>query len=106
VINWLSLFFNGLWILGSAILLAAFSYQLWAAQEYAQPLPTLLNQLSFLRATWFGLALITTGFAGSSQHPWETALWSILTLLCLGSLLQSWEKVQNFLSKKQPKEKK
>jgi hypothetical protein len=36
MIDWVDLGFNALWILGLAILLAAFSYQRWLAYEYGR----------------------------------------------------------------------
>ena len=86
VINWFSVFINSFWIVGLAILLASFSYHYWLAGEDKQPLRSLLNGASFLKPFWLSLVFIGLGLAGTSQRPWEIAIWTFFTLLSLYNL--------------------
>ncbi len=88
MINWLSILINSFWILGLAILLAAFSYHYWQASLKNQQLRVQLNQASFLRSFWFGLTLISIGLAGTSATTWETIIWVGFTLLNLVNLVR------------------
>ena len=81
VIDWSNIFFNSLWILGSSIILAAFSYHYWQASERQRAITRELQTTSWRRAFWSGLLLISIGLAGTSQRWWEILLWLILTLL-------------------------
>jgi hypothetical protein len=86
VIDWVSVLMNSFWIVGTAVLLAAFSYQ------YAQTQPTSLkerlSQPSFLRSFWLGFTCIAVGLAGTSQTAWEAGLWSIFVLIGLLNIVK------------------
>ena len=88
VINWPSIFVNSFWILGLAILLAAFSYHYWQASQHNQQLKAQLNGVAFLRLFWFGLVLVSIGLAGTSTAVWETIIWTIFTLLNVANLIR------------------
>lgn len=78
VINWTSLLFSALWILGLSVLLAGLSYHSWQAAELKRPLSSQLNQSSFLRIAWVGMALIAAGLVGAGPWGWETAVWLLI----------------------------
>ncbi len=91
VINWGSVIFNALWILGSAIILAAFSF------EYGQINPETtfkhrLNEKPFLKSFWLGMVFINIGLAGTSQTNWERILWGAFTLVAFYTFIQSNKK--------------
>lgn len=88
MINWTALLFSSLWILGLSVLLAALSYHVWQAGEQQRSLTAQLNQSSFLKSAWVGLAFIAAGLLGSSRSLWETAVW----LLILGVSLVNFVK--------------
>lgn len=81
VIDWLSVVMNGFWILGTAVLLASFSYQY--SQTEPGSLRERLEQKGFLRPFWLGTTFIAAGLAGTSQTWWETSLWSVFIIICL-----------------------
>jgi len=81
VIDWRSLIFNAFWILGLAVLLAAFSYHSWAAGQERRPLREQLNQPSFSRLFWISLTFVSVGLAGTSQRLWETAIWVLFIIV-------------------------
>jgi hypothetical protein len=83
MINWQSVIFNTFWILGLAIMLAAFSYHYWLAGQENRKLRLQLNEPGFLKPTWFGLGLIAIGLAGTSRQTWETIIWAVLALVAL-----------------------
>lgn len=88
VIDWFSVFINLFWILGSAIILAAFSYHFWLAGEEKRPLRIQLNYASFQKAFWTGVLLISVGLAGTSERLWEIVIWTIFALICFYSLFK------------------
>jgi len=83
MIDWQSVIFNSFWILGLAIMLAAFSYHYWLAGQERRQLRLQLSQRGFLQPIWFGLFLIGIGLIGTSQKSWEMVIWSAVTLIAL-----------------------
>ena len=83
MINWQSVIFNSLWILGLAVLLAAFSYHYWVASVSKRPLREQLRQPNFLRLLWVALLLVCLGLVGTSQQTWEMIVWGVMALLAL-----------------------
>ena len=80
VINWPSVIINSFWIIGLAILLAAFSYHYWLANEENRRLRDQLNHPAFQQWYWLSLVFVGIGLAGTSQKTWEMAIWIIFTL--------------------------
>ncbi len=89
MIPWWSVFFNALWILGLAVLLAAFSYHYWLAQLEDRRLIQQLQSPAFRQAFWLGLALVGAGLAGTNDGIWELILWILFTLYCLANLTRA-----------------
>ena len=83
MINWQSVIFNSLWILGLAVLLAALSYHYWVASVNKRPLREQFSQPDFLRLLWVALLLVCLGLAGTSQQNWEMIVWGVLALFAL-----------------------
>jgi hypothetical protein len=83
VINWQSVIVNSFWIMGLAILLAAFSYHYWAANEANRRLRDQLNQPAFQQWYWVSFVFIGVGLVGTSQKTWEMAVWAIFTLISI-----------------------
>ena len=86
MINWQSVIFNSFWILGLAILLAAFSYHYWEATQNGRSLRAQLGQPAFLRFFWLAIFLVSIGLIGTSQQLWEMAIWGGLALFALFSI--------------------
>lgn len=78
------------WIVGLALLLAAFSYHYDLAQRQERPLSAQLYSRSFVVSAWISLALVGIGAAGTSQRIWEAALWIVLTLLAAWRAFSTW----------------
>ena len=68
-------------------MLAAFSYHYWLAGQENRQLRLQLSERGFLRPTWLGILFVGIGLIGTSQQSWEMAMWSVLTLIALVSLI-------------------
>jgi len=87
MIPWWSVFFNGLWIVGLAVLLAGFSYHYWLAQQEDRRLIEQLQGSAFRKFFWLGLAFVGGGLAGTSDEAWELIIWNLFTGYCLLNLI-------------------
>lgn len=90
VIDWISLLFHIIWILGAAVILAAFSYHHWQANQQQQPLRQHLRQPAFIRPFALGATLISLGLAGTSPTTWEAIIWGIIFFIVLIYSLRQW----------------
>ena len=90
----LSVLFNSFWIVGLALLLAAFSYQYDQAQRLNRPLRHQLRSSSFTLVAWISVALVGIGLAGTSSSIWETILWIAFTLYCVINATGGWRSRQ------------
>lgn len=88
MIDWYVVVVNSFWIAGAAVLLAAFSYHYWIAEQASHRLREQLNQTSFLRSFWLGILLIALGLAGTSSRAWEITVWSVFALLSLVNVVK------------------
>lgn len=91
VINWPSIIINSFWIIGLAILLAAFSYHYWLAHEENRRLRDQLNQPTFQQLYWLSFVLVGIGLAGTSQKTWEMIIWMIFTLLSVVNTARAYK---------------
>lgn len=87
MINWQSVFFSSLWILGLAVLLAGLSYQYWLAQTRDRPLRRQLQSTGFLITFWIAALLFAIGLLGGSPQLWEMALWGLVAAWALVNLV-------------------
>lgn len=95
MINWQSVLFNSLWIVGLALLLAGFSYSYWAARDGKRPLSHQLASVEFLAPFWAGMLLFCAGLAGTSERVWEIILWGLLALFSIFNLARlGWQAKQ------------
>lgn len=79
MIDWVALGFNALWMLGLAILLAAFSYHRWLAHEYGRALRDVLSQRSWKLTFTSAMLLVCGGVAGGIvERWWERMIWTAL----------------------------
>ena len=70
MIDWSTLAFNGLWILGLALLVATYSYHDWLAAERGRRRREMFRERSF-RGPWTtGLFLTCAGCALARIGPW------------------------------------
>ena len=87
MVDWASLAFNGLWVLGAAVILAAFSLSRYEAQRRGERLRMRLVVPGFQLPLLVGLALISLGVALIGPRWWERVLWGAL---CAMSTWQLW----------------
>lgn len=87
VIDWRSVWTNGLWILGTAVLLATFSYTYWLSRTEPRSLAEINQQPPYLRLFWSGFLLVLLGLVFTSARWWETAVWLLFTAWALFNLI-------------------
>jgi dipeptide/tripeptide permease len=81
MIDWPAVAFNALWIVGCALVLAAFSHAHWLAQARNTRTRQLLNSPAFQLPFSIGLGLISCSLFLLSQSWIERVLWAILTIV-------------------------
>ena len=72
---------NGVWIVGLAVLLAAFSWASWVASVEGGRFRTVLGRPGVQRALGLGLVLFCVGLAATGRTCGERALWGGLSVL-------------------------
>lgn len=77
MIDWPSVVFNALWIVGCAIILAAFSYTNWLAHLRGVRTRHLVGASSFQLPLFTGLGLISLGLFFLSRGWLEYVLWAV-----------------------------
>ncbi len=83
VIDWTSVLFNGFWIVGAAIILAAFSFHTWQAQFEKVRVREVLQRPSFEKPFWLGFALVGIGLVTTSSRWWESIIWGLFVVISL-----------------------
>jgi hypothetical protein len=86
---------NSFWIVGLALLLAAFSYHYDAAQRQGRALRRQLQQRSFTLAAWLSATLVSIGLAGTSDRLWESAIWLAFTIYGIANFAAAWRSTEN-----------
>ena len=92
MVDWASLAFNGLWLLGAAVILTAFGFSCYAAEGRAKPLRTRLSAPGFQLPLALGLSLISLGAALLASFWWECLVWGLLCLTSVGQLWAGWRR--------------
>ncbi|MEE8391334.1 MAG: hypothetical protein V3S14_11145 [Anaerolineae bacterium] len=93
MIDWTGLTFNGLWVLGAAVILAALSFSYYEAQRRGERLRTRLAAPGFQAGCSVGLILISMGLALIGPRWWERVLWGLLCATSgwqLGAAWRAW----------------
>jgi hypothetical protein len=80
MIDWPGLVANSAWIVGLALLLAAFSLAYYRAGEEGVSLRHALGDLGVQRVVNAGLALFCVGLLATSHAWWEQVAWGLLAL--------------------------
>ncbi|MCS6845764.1 MAG: hypothetical protein NZ528_15800 [Caldilineales bacterium] len=96
MIDWYGVFRNALWVLGLAVVLAAFSYADWwrRIQSPRLSLRQALGSAGFQAAAGLGMVLFSVGLALSSPRWWETAAWAVLALLFAWQAFAAWRSLR------------
>jgi hypothetical protein len=92
VIDWPDVFVHSLWILGAALVLAAFSYSDWMRRERGRPLREQWRRQPQWRAlTGAGLVLIAASFVMMRGAAWwERLLWTALGAVWVREAVRAW----------------
>lgn len=80
MIHWWGVFWNSLWIVGLAIILAALSMAYYQAGREHVPLRRQLGGSGFLAPLSAGMVLGCLGMLLGSERWWEWGLWGLLTV--------------------------
>lgn len=86
-LDWAGLAFDGSWVLGAAVILAAFSFSCYEARRRGERLRVRLVAPGFQLWLFFGLVLISLGIVLIGPRWWERVLWG---LFCAMSTWQLW----------------
>ena len=92
MIDWFNLLFHTLWILGLAVILAAFSYHDWLAAKQGVKLRQALDRRSFQGPLLLGLILVGLGLTLLAEVWWERLLWLGFVALFAAQGRQLWKK--------------
>ncbi|HOT92711.1 MAG TPA: hypothetical protein PLJ78_17250 [Anaerolineae bacterium] len=71
-------FFNALWILGLAVILAVWSYASYEAGRSKQKVRHKLDELGYALALNAGMLLFLAGMVATEDREWARGLWIIL----------------------------
>ena len=93
------LFTNALWIIGLAVILAAFSYGDWLAHERGVSSRRVLGSLTFQVPFSGGMVLVCLGLVLSGRTGWERAVWALWTLFFAW---QGWAMVRSRQDREEP----
>jgi hypothetical protein len=93
MIDWWGVFSNALWILGLAVLLAAWSMAYYEAQVGGVKVREIFSQTGYSWTLTVGLMLFCAGLAATEHRWWARILWG---LLGVGFLVdQLWRRSQD-----------
>lgn len=91
MIDWISLSFNAVWLIGLALLLATAGMLDWLAARRSSALRQALDDsLPAKLGLVVGVALIGLGVGALSDQWWQSALWGILFILAIRDGWVSW----------------
>jgi multisubunit Na+/H+ antiporter MnhB subunit len=89
-LDWAGLAFNGLWVLGAAVILAAFSFTSYEAQRRGERLRVRLAAPGFHLWLSVGLMFISLGLTLLEPRWWGRVLWGVLSITNAGQLWSTW----------------
>ena len=75
---------HALWIFGLAVLLAAWSFGYYEAQQTGEPVLSFLRQSTYNLAVTIGLVLFFAGLTAVDGRIWTKIIWGILALAVIG----------------------
>lgn len=90
MVDWISLAFNGLWVLGAAVILSAFSLAYHEAQRRGERLRARLSTPGFRARLLSGLTLVSLGAALLGLHWWDRLLWGGLCAMSAWQVWNAW----------------
>ncbi len=88
MIDWVGVVTNGLWVLGLAGMLAAWSYFDYDAKIHGKPVRQVLNAPMFIRPFSLAAVVFCMGVAASGGSWWQRVAWAVLAILFA---VQAWK---------------
>lgn len=88
MINWYSVGFGALWILGLSLVAAALSFANYLASQQKRQFKQVLELPACRIMTDLGLVFFCLGWAGGVSATWERLLWTVLALVFA---VQTWQ---------------
>lgn len=92
MIDWLQVLFNLFWLLGLALILAAFSYSSWLAHTRGVRARQLLGSPIFQLPFSIGLSLVSLGLVFLGRGWLERGLWAVLAVLFTWQTWSLWRR--------------
>jgi multisubunit Na+/H+ antiporter MnhB subunit len=90
MVEWTSLAFNGLWVMGAAVILASFSLSYFEAHRRGEQLRVRLVAPGFQLWLAVGLMLISLGLTLREPRWWGRVLWGALLITSAWQLWSVW----------------
>jgi multisubunit Na+/H+ antiporter MnhB subunit len=90
MVEWTSLAFNGLWVLGAAVILAALSLACYEGHRRGERLRIRLAAPGFQMWLLAGLFLIGLAAALLGPRWWERVLWGVFCAVSAWQLWVTW----------------
>ena len=81
MIDWYSVGFSALWILGLGLMVATLSFTYYQAGQQKQRFRQALEIPTCRIMIGMGLVFFTLGWTGSVSSTWERIVWAVLALL-------------------------
>jgi cytochrome c biogenesis protein CcdA len=88
MIDWYSVGFSALWILGLGLVVAALGFAYYLAGQQKQRFRQALEIPACRIVIDLGLVFFALGWTGSVSSTWERIVWAVLALLFL---VQTWQ---------------
>ncbi len=101
MVDWKGMGETAIWVLGLAIVLAAWSWNEWWAHVHGHRLREVLGEARFQVPFSVGLFLLCVGMALTESVRWKAAVWVVLALLFAWQGAQAWRARHPDLTKKE-----
>jgi hypothetical protein len=88
MIDWYSVGFSALWILGLGLVTAALSFANYLASQQKMRFRQALEMPAYRIMIDLGLVFFCLGWAGGVSAGWERLLWAVLALIFA---VQTWQ---------------
>jgi hypothetical protein len=102
MVEWNSLIFNGLWVLGAAVIVAAFSLSVYETRCRGGHLRVQLGSPGIRLSLMVGFVLVSLGIALIGPRWWERVLWGLLCALSVWQLWTDWQEWKAKRDRAQP----
>lgn len=90
MLDWWGAVHNSLWIMGLSVCLAALSMVSYRSRLGGNRLRQELSGRGFQLLFILGILLFCLGALFSARTWWESALWGVLVVICVGQIIQLW----------------